>query len=88
MVNDNMDWNKFGSNSCENNNCDNYLASCFFSLPPKEFSLLSSMIGLLLIDNLDINQQNSLGNFLVGVGQALLTAAAQGQLVEGNKDNN
>lgn len=56
--------------------------SGFFSLSPVQFALLSSLIGILLIDDLDIEQLNSLGNFLVGVGQNLLTAAAQGALLE------
>jgi hypothetical protein len=53
--------------------------SCLFSLPPKQFVLLSSLIGVLLTENLDLNEQNSLGNFIVNVGQSILIAAAQGQ---------
>lgn len=75
-------------NQCNNmnndSNCDNLLTKCFFSLPPKQFSLLSTLIGIFLIDNLDLNQQNSLGNFIVNVGQAVLTAAAQGQMIQSN----
>ncbi len=76
---------EFRSNLCNDNNNENTLASYFFSLPPKQFSLLSSLIGILLIDNLDANKQNSLGNFLINVGQAILTSAAQEQLIEDNK---
>lgn len=76
------------NNLCNDTNKVNPLASCFFSLPPKQFSLLSSLFGILLIDNLDLNQQNSLGNFIVGVGQAILTAAAQGQLLQSNSSQN
>lgn len=64
--------------------------ACFFSLPPKQFALASSLVGILIIDNLDLNQQNSLGNFIVNIGQAVLTAAAQGQSLQSNssqKDN-
>jgi len=70
-------------------NCVNPFVECFFSLSPKQFSLLSSLLGILLIDNLDLNQQNSLGNFIVNIGQAILTAAAQGQILQSNnsKDN-
>ena len=71
-------------NISNDSNCDNPLTKCFFSLPPKQFSLLSSLLGLLLIDNLDLNQQNSLGNFIVNVGQAILTSAAQGQMLQSN----
>lgn len=51
-----------------NNDPKNPLVELFFSLPPKQFSLLSSIIGILLLDDLTLNQQNSLGNFLVNVG--------------------
>ena len=59
----------------------------FFSLSPVKFSLLASLLGVLLIDNLDLDQQNSLGNFLENVGQNLLTAAAQGQTVQASQQN-
>ncbi len=78
------DWVKLSSNLCDDNNNENTFLSCFFNLPPKQFSLLSSLIGIILIDNLDTNQQNSLGNFLINVGQAILTSAAQGQLIQSN----
>lgn len=81
-------YNNFYNNSC-NNPCNNSsyvnpLTQSFFSLQPKQFSLISSLLGILLIDNLDLNQQNSLGNFIVNVGQAILTAAAQGQALQSN----
>ncbi|MPM72261.1 hypothetical protein SDC9_119234 [bioreactor metagenome] len=63
--------------------CDEYgkLNPGIFSLAPVQYTLLSVFIGLLLIDRLDLSQQNSLGNFIVNVGQTILTAAAQGQLL-------
>ncbi len=76
------------NNSCSDSNCTNPLAACFFSLPPKQFSLLSSLLGILLVDNLDLDQQNSLGNFIVNIGQAILTAAAQGQSLQSNSSQN
>jgi hypothetical protein len=76
------------NNSCNDSNCINSLAECFFSLPPKQFALLSSLLGILLVDNLDLDQQNSLGNFIVNVGQAILVAAAQGQSVQSNNSQN
>ena len=59
----------------------------FFSLEPVKFSLLSSLIGILLIDNLNQNQQNSLGNFIVNIGQNLLTAAAQAETLQQSQQN-
>lgn len=77
------------SNNMNNDNkYNNLLAKCLFSLPPKQFSLLSSLLGILLIDNLDLDQQNALGNFIVNVGQAILTAAAQGAIFQNSNSNN
>lgn len=77
-----------GNNSCNNvcddSNCVNTLSEAFFSLHPKQFTLISSLLGILLIDNLDLDQQNSLGNFIVNIGQAILTSAAQGQTLQSN----
>lgn len=57
-----------------------------FALPPAQFSLLSSVLALLFVEGLDLGQQNSLGNFIVGIGQTILVAAAQGQLIQENSD--
>lgn len=73
--------------SNQNNNIINSLCSCFFSLDPKQYALLSSLLGLLLIENLSLDQQNSLGNFIVSLGSAILTSAAQGQFIEANRNN-
>lgn len=76
-----------GNCGCANDQTDakntggNFL-SCFFSLPPAQFALLSALLGILLTESLDLDQQNSLGNFIVGVGQSLLVAAAQGQALQ------
>lgn len=61
------------------NSCDN---SCLLSLPPKQFALLATTFGLLLQDDLSIDQQNPLGNFFLSVGQTMLTAAAQEQVIQ------
>lgn len=75
------------NNTNKNNDAINSLSSCFFSLPPTQFTLLATLIGLLFIENLDLNQQNSLGNFFVSVGSSILVGAAQGQLLEANKND-
>lgn len=85
--NGNGSLNNNGSNG--SNNCPkNPLVEFFFSLPPKQFSLLSSIIGILLLQDLDLNQQNSLGNFLVNIGTNILTAAGQGQLLQSQESQN
>lgn len=48
-----------------------------FELSPKEFTALSVLIGFCLMNGLDADRQNSLGNFFMGIGQILETAAAQ-----------
>jgi hypothetical protein len=80
MYNSDIGRDKSSSSTYNDNNSKGSLSSCFFSLSPKQFSLLSSIIGIFLIDNLDIDQQNSLGNFIVNIGQAILTSASQEQL--------
>jgi hypothetical protein len=49
----------------------------FDRIQPNQFALLGAILGILLNLDLDVNEQNSFGNFLVSVGQTMLTAAAQ-----------
>lgn len=63
-----------------NNNTYRSIVSCIISLPPKQYTLLSSLIGILLIENLDPIEQISLGKFINNIGQTIITSAAQEQL--------
>ncbi len=77
--------------STNNSSCDKIspIESCLLSLPPNQFALLSSILGILLLDGLNVDQKNALGNFVVNIGQAILTAASQEQsLQNSNKQNN
>jgi hypothetical protein len=65
------------SNQCEDSNTVNPAAAGFFSMTPVQLSLLATLIGLLLIDNLNVDQQKVLGNFIVAIGSLMLTAAAE-----------
>jgi transcription termination factor Rho len=56
------------------------LISCITTLPPKQFVLLSTLIGILLIDDIDPKDQIILGKFINNIGQTILTAAAQEQI--------
>jgi len=47
---------------------------------PKQFVLLSTLIGILLIDDIDPKDQIILGKFINNIGQTILTAAAQEQI--------
>ncbi len=60
----------------------------FFSLPPAQFAILASLIGILIIDNLDLDQQNAIGNFIMSVGQTIATASAQGELLQSGDQQN
>ncbi len=56
------------------------IVSYIISLPPKQYTLLSSVIGLLLIDSLDAKEQLILGKFINNIGQTIITSAAQEEL--------
>lgn len=57
------------------------LYDMIFSLPPKSFTLVSVIIGFILIDDLDGAEQNALGNFIIMIGQVLETNSGQQQLI-------
>lgn len=61
------------------------LVSCITSLPSKQFVLLSTLIGILLIDNIDAKDQLILGKFINNIGQTIFTAAAQEQINKKDK---
>ncbi len=69
------------------NNDYKSLADYLFSLTGNEFAILSSVIGYLISQNLQIDQANSIGNFLEAVGQFILSKAAQDQVVMNRKQN-
>ncbi|WP_432405458.1 hypothetical protein [Wukongibacter sp. M2B1] len=62
-----------------------------FNIPPDEFALVASLLGVGIANKLDVNEQNSIGNFLEAVGQIILTVSAQQQLqqslIEQQKQN-
>ena len=56
-------------------------ASFLQSLDPTEYTIMSMIIAILVCSNLSINEKNSIGNFLIEIGQTLLTVAAQENLI-------
>ncbi len=56
------------------------IISYITTLPSKQFTLLSSLIGILLIDNIDTREQLILGKFINNIGQTIITAAAQEEI--------
>ena len=49
---------------------------------------MSSIIGFIISQNLNIDQVNSLGNFFEAVGQFMLCKAAQDQVIANKTNNN
>ena len=60
-------------------------ASFLQSLDPTEYTIISILIAILVSSNLSINEKNSIGNFLIEIGQTLLTIAAQENLIANMK---
>jgi hypothetical protein len=58
-----------------------------FSIPPGPFAILANLIGVALAKNLNLDQQDSLGNFFQSIGQSMATFGAQQALQESQSDN-
>ncbi|MCL2773196.1 MAG: hypothetical protein FWD71_07575 [Oscillospiraceae bacterium] len=54
----------------------------FFHISDKEIILLSAAIAAVLADGLDADQENTLGNFLMCIGQDLVAASGQRAVFE------
>lgn len=52
----------------------------FFNIPPDLLGIIAAVLGVGIANKLDLNEQNSLGNFLQSIGQTILVANAQEQL--------
>ena len=63
-------------------------ANLISTLSPIEFTTLGVIAGYVLTISLDIQTQNSLGNWFELVGQILLTASAQGSATLTNEEYN
>lgn len=81
--------NNSNNNNCSNknynNDCDNMnnsIFDCLFTLDPKQFTLFSAILGILIAENFDVNQQNALAGFFLNIGQTISTLAAQGELLQ------
>ncbi len=58
------------------------------NINPELFSLTAIIVGLIIEDDYDANELNSIGNWLILVGQITLTTAAQQQLINARYQNN
>ncbi len=58
------------------------------NIDPHSFSILAVVEGYACVGCYNANEQNSIGNWLILVGQYILTHAAQQQLIESRIENN
>ena len=54
---------------------------------PNLFSLYAVMVGYAIVNDFTMDESNSIGNWIILVGQYLLTVSAQQQLIEARIDN-
>ncbi len=52
----------------------------FFNIPPDLLGIIAAVLGVGIANKLDLNEQNSIGNFLQSIGQTILVVNAQDQL--------
>lgn len=57
------------------------------NIDPHVFSLIAVAVGYACVGDYNANEQNSIGNWLILVGQYILTHAAQQQLIESRIEN-
>jgi hypothetical protein len=60
-----------------NKECNDSSNFCFFSLSPCELTLLATAVSLILAEGTDGCQREVLGNFILSVGQNIVTFASQ-----------
>ncbi|MBE6140385.1 MAG: hypothetical protein E7172_02490 [Firmicutes bacterium] len=57
------------------------------NINPHSFAIIAVTVGYACVGNYNVNEQNSIGNWLILVGQYILTHAAQQQLIESRIEN-
>ena len=58
------------------------------STNPHLYAMLAVTVGFACVGDYNANEQNSIGNWLILVGQYILTHAAEQQLIEARLENN
>ena len=58
------------------------------NIDPHNFAFIAVAVGYACVGNFNANEQNSIGNWLILIGQYILTHAAQQQLIESRIENN
>ncbi len=57
------------------------------NIHPTTYNLIAVAVGIILVGDLNANEQNSLGNWFMLLGQYLATNASQQQLIESRIEN-
>jgi hypothetical protein len=58
------------------------------NINPELFSILGALTGAIIENDYTANELNSIGNWIILVGQFMLTTASQQQLINGRYQNN
>src|SRR5574344_1899165 len=58
------------------------------NINPELFSVLGATVGFIAENDFTANELNAIGNWIILVGQFMLTTAAQQQLINGRYQNN
>lgn len=58
------------------------------NINPELFSVIACIVGYIVEDDFNANELNSIGNWIILVGQFMLTTAAQQQLINARYSNN
>ena len=58
------------------------------NINPELFSTIGAITGFILESDFDANELNSIGNWIILVGQFMLTTSAQQQLINARYQNN
>ena len=55
------------------------------TIPPAQLAALASAVGIIIASDLDVNEQNAIGNFILAIGQTILTISAQSENIKEHK---
>ncbi len=67
--------------------CSDKFSSILLSLTPEQFTAIAVLIGFLAADDLSVDEQNTLGNFLMTIGQIIVTIAGQKAILEAEQSD-
>ena len=69
-----------------NNEQTKKLGKWIYSLSPYQFTTTAFLIGMILAPNFNLNEQVAIGNFLIEIGQVILTVNSRLEVSPENQD--